>query len=83
MANNNLSMTSKASEVVLSLGVHHRYFLSRGNADMRKSFDGLSGIIRDGLNKDPLGGDVFVFLNRSCHQIKLLCWEGDGFYIVL
>jgi transposase len=66
---------------VLSLSVHQRYFLFRGNADMRKSFDGLSGIVRDGLNKDPLGGDVFVFVNRRRNQIKLLCWEGDGFIL--
>jgi transposase len=57
---------------VLRLSVHQRYFLFRGNADMRKSFDGLSGIVRDGLNKDPLGGDVFVFVNQRRNQIKLL-----------
>jgi hypothetical protein len=44
-------MTSKAGEVVLRLRVHQRYFFFRGNADMRKSVDGLSGIIRNGLNK--------------------------------
>jgi transposase len=46
---------------------------------MRKGFDGLSGLIKDHLQKDPLGGDVFVFVNRRRNQIKLLCWEGDGF----
>lgn len=46
---------------------------------MRKGFDGLCGLIRDHLQKDPLGGDVFVFVNRRRNQIKLLCWEGDGF----
>jgi hypothetical protein len=45
MASNNLRIASKAGEVVLNLSIHHRYFLFRGNADMRKSFDGLSGII--------------------------------------
>ena len=74
-------MTSKAGEVVLSLRVHYRYILFRGNADIRKSFDSLFGIIRDGFNKNPSGGDVFVFLNRRYHQIKLLCCEGDGFLL--
>ena len=48
---------------------------------MRKSFDSLSGIVRDHLQKDPLSGDVFIFINRRRNQIKLLCWEGDGFML--
>jgi transposase len=47
--------------------------------DMRKGVDGLSGLVRNGLQKDPLSGDVFIFLNRRRNQIKLLLWEGDGF----
>lgn len=66
---------------MLSLSVHQRYYLFRGYADMRKSFDSLSGIVRDHLQKDPLSGDVFVFINRRRNQIKLLCWEGDGFML--
>ena len=46
---------------------------------MRKSFDGLSGIIQHELKKDPLSTAVFIFLNRRRNQIKLLLWEGDGF----
>jgi len=46
---------------------------------MRKSFDGLSGLVREGLSKDPLGGDVFIFFNTRRTQVKLLVWEGDGF----
>ena len=48
---------------------------------MRKSFDGLSGVIRNALQKDPLTGDIFIFLNRRRNQIKLLLFEGDGFSI--
>lgn len=66
---------------MLSLSVHQRYYLFRGHADMRKGFDSLCGIVRDHLQKDPLGGDVFVFINRRRNQIKLLCWEGDGFML--
>jgi transposase len=66
---------------VLSLSVHQRYYLFRGHADMRKGFDSLCGMVRDHLHKDPLGGDVFVFINRRRNQIKLLCWEGDGFML--
>ena len=48
---------------------------------MRKGFDGLSGLVREGLLKDPLSGDVFIFFNRRRSQVKLLVWEGDGFSI--
>ena len=48
---------------------------------MRKSFDGLCGLVREGLSKDPLGGDVFIFFNARRNQTKLLVWESDGFAI--
>jgi transposase len=46
---------------------------------MRKSFDGLSGIIQNELKQDPLSNAVFIFMNRRRNQVKLLLWEGDGF----
>jgi len=49
--------------------------------DIRKGFDGLSGLVRNYLKKDPLTGDVFVFLNKNKTHIKMLCWDGDGFVI--
>jgi transposase len=48
---------------------------------MRKGFDGLSGLVRNEFNMDPLLGDVFVFLSRSSNRIKILHWQGDGFCI--
>lgn len=64
---------------MLSLSSSCRYFLYRHPADMRKGFDGLSGLVRDGLVKDPLSGDVFIFFNKRRSQVKLLLWEHDGF----
>ena len=46
---------------------------------MRNGFDGLAGIVRNHLEKDPVSGDVFVFLNKKRTHIKLLFWDGDGF----
>lgn len=48
---------------------------------MRKSFDGLCGIIKSQLSLDALSGAVFIFMNRRRTQVKLLLWEGDGFAI--
>lgn len=46
---------------------------------MRNGFDGLAGIVRNHLGKDPVSGDLFIFLNKSRTHIKILYWDGDGF----
>jgi transposase len=56
-----------------------RYQLYNQPTDMRKSFDGLSGIIRNELNGNPCSGDVFIFINRTRNKMKLLHWQGIGF----
>ncbi len=48
-------------------------------ADMRKSFDGLSGIVRSELGREPDDGSLFLFINRRRDRIKVLYWDGDGF----
>jgi transposase len=64
---------------MLSLSSSCRYFLYRHQSDMRKGFDGLSGIVRNETTHDPLSGDVFIFFNKRRSQVKLLLWERDGF----
>ena len=59
-------------------GSQHRYYLYRRSADMRKSFDGLSGLVRNELGRDPMDGEVYVFLNRQRSLIKLLVWDRSG-----
>ena len=50
--------------------------------DMRKSFDGLAEVVRSFLGHDPLGGNVFVFRNRSSERVKILLRLLDGLEIV-
>jgi transposase len=57
------------------------YQLYRKACDMRKSFDGLSGLVSNELGRDPLSGEVFIFLNRRGNLIKLLRWEAGGFVL--
>lgn len=64
---------------MLTISHHQRYFLYRGAADMRKGFDGLSGLVCNEMGQDPLSGDLFLFLNRRSNQIKILQWDRDGF----
>ena len=66
---------------MISFGPAQRFFLYREPADMRKSFDGLCGLVTSALKRDPLSGDVFVFLNRRRTHVKLLVWDRSGFVL--
>jgi transposase len=48
---------------------------------MRKGFDGLSGIVRSELETDPLDGNLFLFINRRRDRLKILHWDGTGFWL--
>ncbi|MGC1401580.1 MAG: IS66 family insertion sequence element accessory protein TnpB [Thermodesulfobacteriota bacterium] len=63
---------------MLGLTAAIRIYLYRDVCDMRKSFDGLCGIIRSDLGMDPLSGSLFVFVNRRRSMVKLLYWDRDG-----
>lgn len=56
----------------------HRYHYYPSSCDMRKGFDMLSGLVKNELGRNPLSGEVFIFMNRPRNTIKLLHWEGDG-----
>ena len=66
---------------MLALTAATRIYLYRAPCDMRKSFDGLCGLIRSELNQDPLSGSLFVFCNRRRNMVKLLYWDSDGLAI--
>lgn len=66
---------------MITFGPSHRYWLYRQPTDMRKSFDGLCGLVRSEMKRDPLSGDVFIFLNRRRTHVKLLVWDRSGFVL--
>jgi transposase len=49
--------------------------------DMRRSFDGLSGMVKHQLQEDPLSGQLFVFINRRKTQTKVLYFDRSGYCI--
>lgn len=63
------------------IGLTHRhvYYLYNGACDMRKGFDGLSGVISSEMGQDPLDGSVYLFVNRRKDRMKMLVWETGGF----
>ena len=66
---------------MFSLGSSHRFYLYDGCCDMRKSFDGLCGLVRSVMQRQATSGEVFVFVNRNRTHIKLLHWENGGFVL--
>jgi len=66
---------------MFSLTTSHRFLLYRGVTDFRKGFDGLSGLVRNELERDPASGEVYVFINRSRNRIKMLHWQQGGFVL--
>ena len=56
-----------------------KIWLYRAPVDMRKSIDGLSIVIADSLNMNPMNSEIFVFYNRHGDKIKILYWDKNGF----
>ena len=66
---------------MLSISPGVSIFLYTAPTDMRKSFDGLSGIVRSELEADPTDGSLFLFINRRRDRLKILHWDGAGFWL--
>ena len=64
---------------MISLTGAVRIFLHRGVTDLRKSFDGLAGLVRQHFDVDVFSGSLFIFANRRRSMIRVLYWDTDGF----
>jgi transposase len=64
-------------------GIGHatRIYLAVGATDMRKSFEGLSGLVREKLSQDPLSGHLFLFCNKPRNRLKVVFWDGHGLWV--
>lgn len=58
-------------------------YLYGGPVDMRRSFDGLMGIVQSEFQLDVQAGDLFVFINKRADRMKALWWDGDGLAIFM
>src|SRR5439155_18217559 len=59
-----------------------RIYVATGATDLRRSIDGLSALVRDQLQLDPLSGHLFLFRNRRGDRLKLLVWDQSGFWVL-
>lgn len=58
-----------------------RVWATTSPTDLRKGYDGLYGLVRSGLGRDPQSGDLFLFVNRTRRACKVLYWDGTGLCI--
>lgn len=66
---------------MLTFLANMKVFVCTQPTDMRKSFDGLSGMVESVVSQNPLSGHLFCFRNRRGDKLKILYWSGDGLCI--
>jgi transposase len=66
---------------MMVLSAHVRVLVCVAAIDFRKGIDGLARVCREVLSTDPFSGTVFVFRNRRGTAIKLLAYDGQGFWL--
>jgi transposase len=66
---------------MMPIGPATRIYLAVGATDLRKSFEGLSDLVRQQFKEDPLSGHIFLFTNRRKNRVKLLYWDGSGMWV--
>ena len=66
---------------MLQLTPQSRILLATAPVDFRKGIDGLAAVCRQVLREQPLSGAVFVFRNRAATALKLLVYDGQGFWL--
>ena len=68
---------------MIQLTPQSRIFLATEPVDFRKGIDGLAAVCRQRLGANPLEGAVYVFRNRSGTSLKLLLYDGQGYWMML
>jgi len=68
---------------MIQLTPQTRIFLATEPVDFRKGIDGLAAICRRALGANPLEGALYVFRNRSGTALKILFYDGQGFWLMM
>lgn len=66
---------------MIQITPHMRILVAVAPADFRRGIDGLAHLCRSELGSDPMGGAVFVFRNRRRTALKVLLYDGNGFWL--
>jgi len=68
---------------MMGLGHATRVWAYPEPADLRRGYNGLYGLVQSGLGRDPLSGELFLFVNRRRSSCKVLFWDGTGLVILM
>jgi transposase len=68
---------------MINIIVSDHVYLACGATDLRRSIDGLAAIVQMKFKLDPFSKCLFVFCNRSRDRIKILKWDGSGYWLLL
>lgn len=66
---------------MLQITPKHRVFLAVQSIDFRAGIDGIAALCRNQLQHDPMTGHLFIFRNRKSTSIKVLVYDGQGFWL--
>ena len=66
---------------MLGLGTEHTYYYYMNAVDMRKGFNGLSGLVSDHMEQERDRNVVYAFINKQKDKLKLLHWRPGGFVL--
>jgi transposase len=68
--------------MLIGQGLQKQVWVFMESIDMRKSYDGLYGLIKR-FHSNPLSGDLFLFLSRDRKKAKAMYWDGNGLVILM
>jgi transposase len=67
--------------MILTPNPSRRVFAYPAPVDLRKGYDGLFGLVEQGLRREPMCGDLYIFVNEARKLCKILIWDGTGLCI--
>jgi transposase len=66
---------------MIQITAHMRIMVAVEPVDFRKGIDGLCAVCRQELDMDPFSGTLFVFVNKSRQALRVLVYDGQGFWL--
>jgi transposase len=56
-------------------------YMAQGVTDLRKGIDGYAALVSGVMKLDPFSSSMFLFCNRTKDKLKILVWDGNGFWL--
>jgi transposase len=67
---------------MIQLTAHMKILVAKETADFRKGVDGMVALCRQALGEDPFSGTVFVFRSRRGTMVRIVVYDGQGFWLM-